>query len=289
MSSLKIFGHQNANPFKGNKIFFPSLLKKSYNNSKQAGLKDDKILAESMPLNANVSKSGPVLINKPTSIKVTIEPTSETSSICQESTGQVNNKRQTCKACTQSNNCKNISGVLDGGVGSTINKCLNSSNLSNNESLQSIKKSLNNHLNLKDSKIINSINSNASTTILANEHNHLNAPNLANIHRESTCSDCNNPQGSNKHDNSIHGHPKTCECEKCELLLSQNNEDLNEPKATYSYLKSYFVSMLQPSDNKLAMKLFGSKKGVLKEKLRQQEVGHWIIHPCSNFRYRFIL
>ncbi len=66
-----------------------------------------------------------------------------------------------------------------------------------------------------------------------------------------------------------------------------NSEILNdEPKAAaYSYLKYYFVSMLQPSDNKLAMKLFGSKKGVLKEKLRQQEVGHWIIHPCSNFRF----
>ncbi|CAF0815980.1 unnamed protein product [Brachionus calyciflorus] len=87
-----------------------------------------------------------------------------------------------------------------------------------------------------------------------------------------------------------------CDCETCTELLkefmskpgdnisSQMNED-TEPKATYSYLKSYFVSMLQPSDNKLAMKLFGSKKGVLKEKLRQQEVGHWIIHPCSNFRF----
>jgi hypothetical protein len=63
------------------------------------------------------------------------------------------------------------------------------------------------------------------------------------------------------------------------------DEDLGEPKATYSYLKSYFVSMLQPSDNKLAMKLFGSKKGVLKEKLRQQEVSRWVIHPCSNFRF----
>lgn len=63
-----------------------------------------------------------------------------------------------------------------------------------------------------------------------------------------------------------------------------NNEEFSEPKPTYGYFKSYFVSMLQPSDNKLAMKLFGSKKGVLKEKLRQQEVGHWIIHPCSNFR-----
>lgn len=96
-----------------------------------------------------------------------------------------------------------------------------------------------------------------------------------------------------------------CNCENCTLLkeyaagiglcgqpstvIGQGlsggaSDDLNEPKATYSYLKSYFVSMLQPSDNKLAMKLFGSKKGVLKEKLRQQEVGHWIIHPCSNFR-----
>ena len=34
------------------------------------------------------------------------------------------------------------------------------------------------------------------------------------------------------------------------------DDDNAEPKATYSYLKSYFVSMLQPSDNKLAMKLF---------------------------------
>ena len=75
-----------------------------------------------------------------------------------------------------------------------------------------------------------------------------------------------------------------CECDLCTMQNQLNNEDQNEPKATYSYLKSYFVSMLQPSDNKLAMKLFGSKKGVLKEKLRQQEVGHWIIHPCSNFR-----
>ena len=72
------------------------------------------------------------------------------------------------------------------------------------------------------------------------------------------------------------------------LVNSSTNDDLNEPKtAAYSYLKYYFVSMLQPSDNKLAMKLFGSKKGVLKEKLRQQEVGHWIIHPCSNFRLFF--
>jgi hypothetical protein len=61
-------------------------------------------------------------------------------------------------------------------------------------------------------------------------------------------------------------------------------EDDSEAKAPYSFVKSYFVNMLQPADNKLAMKLFGSKKGVLREKKRQLEVSHWIVHPCSNFR-----
>jgi len=92
---------------------------------------------------------------------------------------------------------------------------------------------------------------------------------------------------------SNHNIISECECENFSIdkddvpVFGVDNGQINsdaEPKATYSYLKSYFVSMLQPSDNKLAMKLFGSKKGVLKEKLRQQEVGHWIIHPCSNFR-----
>jgi hypothetical protein len=61
-------------------------------------------------------------------------------------------------------------------------------------------------------------------------------------------------------------------------------EILNQRGYSYSYLKSYIVNMIEPSDNKLAMKLFGSKKGVLKEKLRQKGVGQCIIHPCSNFR-----
>lgn len=34
-----------------------------------------------------------------------------------------------------------------------------------------------------------------------------------------------------------------------------------------------------------AMKLFGSKKALMKERIRQKNAGHWIIHPCSNFRY----
>jgi hypothetical protein len=52
-----------------------------------------------------------------------------------------------------------------------------------------------------------------------------------------------------------------------------------------STIVSYFMDLLKPSDNKLAMKLYGSRKGVLKERLRQQRAGHCIIHPCSNFRF----
>jgi hypothetical protein len=55
-------------------------------------------------------------------------------------------------------------------------------------------------------------------------------------------------------------------------------------KGASSTVVSYFMDLLKPSDNKLAMKLFGSRKGVLKERLRQQRAGHCIIHPCSNFR-----
>lgn len=51
-----------------------------------------------------------------------------------------------------------------------------------------------------------------------------------------------------------------------------------------SFMRHQIEALFQPSDNKLAMKLFGSKKALMKERLRQKESGHWIIHPCSNFR-----
>lgn len=35
------------------------------------------------------------------------------------------------------------------------------------------------------------------------------------------------------------------------------------------------------------MKLFGSKKALMNERLRQKESGLLIIHPCSTFRYVF--
>ena len=51
-----------------------------------------------------------------------------------------------------------------------------------------------------------------------------------------------------------------------------------------NYLKDQIVSFFQPSDNKLAMKLFGNKNALRKEKMRQKAAGNWVIHPCSNFR-----
>ncbi|KAF8570259.1 hypothetical protein P879_00773 [Paragonimus westermani] len=55
-------------------------------------------------------------------------------------------------------------------------------------------------------------------------------------------------------------------------------------QSTSSYLKEQFLAFFQPSDNKLAMKLFGSKNALLKEKRRQEQQGKWVIHPCSSFR-----
>ncbi|XP_055937887.1 potassium/sodium hyperpolarization-activated cyclic nucleotide-gated channel 2-like [Argiope bruennichi] len=50
-------------------------------------------------------------------------------------------------------------------------------------------------------------------------------------------------------------------------------------------MRNQLEALFQPSDNKLAMKLFGSKKALMKERIRQKAAGHWIIHPCSKFRF----
>ncbi|CAL1261156.1 unnamed protein product [Larinioides sclopetarius] len=57
---------------------------------------------------------------------------------------------------------------------------------------------------------------------------------------------------------------------------------IGEAKA--SFMRSQLEALFQPSDNKLAMKLFGSKKALMKERIRQKAAGHWVIHPCSKFR-----
>lgn len=78
---------------------------------------------------------------------------------------------------------------------------------------------------------------------------------------------------------SLYGTPK-------EELLPHSQENLNheQKSSPTSFLKEQIVSFFQPSDNKLAMKLFGNKNALMKEKLRHSRVGNWVIHPCSNFR-----
>ncbi|XP_067629788.1 uncharacterized protein Ih isoform X3 [Eurosta solidaginis] len=56
-------------------------------------------------------------------------------------------------------------------------------------------------------------------------------------------------------------------------------------KVSANFLKSQLQSWFQPTDNRLAMKLFGSRKALVKERIRQKTSGHWVIHPCSSFRF----
>lgn len=76
---------------------------------------------------------------------------------------------------------------------------------------------------------------------------------------------------------SLYGTPKE------ELLPTQNNANMEKSSAT-TFLREQITSFFQPSDNKLAMKLFGNKNALLKEKMRHKRVGNWVIHPCSDFR-----
>ena len=66
--------------------------------------------------------------------------------------------------------------------------------------------------------------------------------------------------------------------------LSPVKETSPTHQSTTDFLKDQIISFFQPSDNKLAMKLFGNKNALNREKKRQKEAGNWVIHPCSNFR-----
>lgn len=78
---------------------------------------------------------------------------------------------------------------------------------------------------------------------------------------------------------SLYGTPKE------ELLPSQDNISQDQQKSSpTNFLKGQFISFFQPSDNKLAMKLFGNRRSLLREKIRHKRQGNWVIHPCSNFR-----
>ncbi len=61
-------------------------------------------------------------------------------------------------------------------------------------------------------------------------------------------------------------------------------KEVDSKTSSSSYMKDQLIAFFQPSDNKLAMKLFGNKNALMKEKMRQKAAGNWVIHPCSNFR-----
>ena len=68
------------------------------------------------------------------------------------------------------------------------------------------------------------------------------------------------------------------------ITMTVTRSSRNTVTSTAS-LREQFMSFFQVSDNKLAMKLFGNKNALEKEKLRHRAVGHWVIHPCSDFRF----
>lgn len=87
--------------------------------------------------------------------------------------------------------------------------------------------------------------------------------------------------------------PETAQCGAVDSMPpdadngGEDEEELEGPggkQSTSSYLKEQFFSFFQPSDNKLAMKLFGNRNALIRERERQQQQGKWVIHPCSNFR-----
>lgn len=83
------------------------------------------------------------------------------------------------------------------------------------------------------------------------------------------------PSGNaDRDDISLYGTPKE--------EIGVTFEDANGSRP--GWVRNQLQNIFQPTDNKLAMKLFGSKKALIQERVRQKAAGHWIIHPCSSFR-----
>ena len=88
------------------------------------------------------------------------------------------------------------------------------------------------------------------------------------------------PSGNERDDVSLYGTPK-------EEIGPNGAQTTHFPDANGSrpgWVRNQLQNIFQPTDNKLAMKLFGSKKALVQERVRQKAAGHWIIHPCSSFR-----
>ena len=67
---------------------------------------------------------------------------------------------------------------------------------------------------------------------------------------------------------------------------SEFNVKSTNVKASVSRTKdrAYLKTLFHVQDNKISLKLFGSKRGVREEQERQEKIGYYVIHPCSIFR-----
>lgn len=72
------------------------------------------------------------------------------------------------------------------------------------------------------------------------------------------------------------------------IKIDEEDSTVPEPRRPKSKSMSSFnirlKGWLQPMDNKMNMKVFGSRKAMVEEVLRYEKAG-WIIHPTSAFRY----
>ena len=68
----------------------------------------------------------------------------------------------------------------------------------------------------------------------------------------------------------------------CKSAISQCQSTKSHaiPGVERKLLKSLF----HVPDNRLTLKLFGSKNEIKKEEERRKNCRHWVIHPCSKFR-----
>ena len=52
----------------------------------------------------------------------------------------------------------------------------------------------------------------------------------------------------------------------------------------FPIVKNKVNSLFHVWDNRFALKIFGSRNGIMREEERRKNSKHWIIHPCSKFR-----
>ncbi|VDP42824.1 unnamed protein product [Schistosoma mattheei] len=135
------------------------------------------------------------------------------------------------------------------------------------------------------SNCIDSIQNTSNTTTTTNNNNDISSNNNGNNIRTRNVILQTDQDFINefKHDKCLHkGHLSLNDSmdHETDSLLSQDDK----PGGSSFHLKEQFFAFFQPTGNKLAMKLFGTKLALDRERLRQEQQGDWIIHPCSNFR-----